>query len=363
MASQAEVRRPAPLPSIDKWEALRVLSVIARARYRLNDRDISVLQALLSFHRETELTGDDPAALIVFPSNAALCERLNAMPCSTMRRHLARLVEAGLLIRRDSPNGKRFSRSSAMGRVAYGFDLRPLVLRHPEHCALAEEARIRQDRIRHLREQVSLMRRDLAGLSEWGRSELPDLTDWDGFDDLARLTARDLRRKLDQETLESLRAALKTALDQARDLLEPPSESPELSTTDVQIEQHHQSSKKEITVSEQAEEKERPALPLRMITTVCSEFLSFSPHVPRHWHEFVAIAETLRPMLGIAPDAWFAAKNAMGVEQASVVLAAMMQRLSEIRAPGAYLRHLTAKAESGHFSAGPMVRALMNRSA
>lgn len=45
--------------------------------------------------------------MIVFPSNKAICARLNGTPCSKMRRHLSRLVEAGLLMRRDSPNGKR----------------------------------------------------------------------------------------------------------------------------------------------------------------------------------------------------------------------------------------------------------------
>ena len=71
----------------------------------------------------------DGQPLIVFPSNASLSERAHGMAESTLRRHLASLVGAGLLIRRDSPNGKRFSRKALDGeRRAFGFDLRPLLV-------------------------------------------------------------------------------------------------------------------------------------------------------------------------------------------------------------------------------------------
>ena len=85
---------PLPAQSVNKWEILRELGV-ARAAFDLSDRQLTVLQALLSFHPEQELTPDGKS-LIVFPSNASICARLNGMPCSTMRRHLAGLVEVAL---------------------------------------------------------------------------------------------------------------------------------------------------------------------------------------------------------------------------------------------------------------------------
>src|SRR6056297_3088894 len=90
-----------PSHSINKWEVLRELST-ARKRFGLTDRELTVLQALLSFYPKTELSADSDA-LVVFPSNASICERLNGMPCSTMRRQLSRLVQTGFVIRRDSP--------------------------------------------------------------------------------------------------------------------------------------------------------------------------------------------------------------------------------------------------------------------
>ncbi len=90
------------------------------------------------------------------------------MPGSTMRRHVARLVEAGLLMRRDSPNGKRYVRKTGEERVAFGFDLSRLYCRSEEIARAAEAVREAEERVRRLREVVSLMRRDLAALADFG---------------------------------------------------------------------------------------------------------------------------------------------------------------------------------------------------
>ena len=156
------VERPevsVPGKPINKWELLRELSK-AQAAFGVTERDLTVMQGLLSFFPDDALGGN--AEMVVFPSNKAICERLNGMPCSTMRRHLARLVEAGLLMRRDSPNGKRYVRKHGEERVAFGFDLSPLYCRSEEVARAAEAVREAEDRVRRLREVVSLMRRDLA---------------------------------------------------------------------------------------------------------------------------------------------------------------------------------------------------------
>jgi replication initiation protein RepC len=63
------------------------------------------------------------------------------MAPTTLRRHLAVLVDCGLVVRRDSPNGKRFARKGQGGEVeqAYGFDLSPLLARAAEFERLADE--------------------------------------------------------------------------------------------------------------------------------------------------------------------------------------------------------------------------------
>ncbi|WP_295316672.1 plasmid replication protein RepC, partial [Roseobacter sp.] len=164
----------APLPEtpVNKWDVLRNLGPV-RQSFGLSDRALVVLQALLSFHPETDLGAGD-GGMIVFPSNASICARLNGMPCSTMRRHLADLVRAGLILRRDSPNGKRFARRGQGELLAFGFDLTPLVRRADEIAERAEEARAAEEQLRRLRLSVSVMRRDLAGLGEWLREQQGD---------------------------------------------------------------------------------------------------------------------------------------------------------------------------------------------
>ena len=115
------------------------LSAQARPRSASPIARLAVLNALLTFHPETALTGDDD--LIVFPSNEQLALRAHGMPPATLRRHLAALVDCGLVIRRDSPNGKRYARKGQGGAIetAFGFDLTPLVARAAEFERLAEE--------------------------------------------------------------------------------------------------------------------------------------------------------------------------------------------------------------------------------
>lgn len=371
-----------PARPVNKWELLRELSK-AQAAFGVSERDLTVLQGLLSFFPDDALGGN--AEMVVFPSNKAICERLNGMPCSTMRRHLARLVEAGLLQRRDSPNGKRYVRKHGEDRVAFGFDLSPLYCQSEEIARAAEAVREAEERVRRLREVVSLMRRDLAALAEFGDEMQPGLSFWDQLRDRAALTARALRRKLSVEDLAAYRADLEALLDQARNIIDGP-ETEEMNTNDAQFERHHHNSNKESIDLEPALEKsgaaagvpdvdtnepvadvdERdtrhlPKIPLHLVIAACPSLKTFYQGEIRHWHQLFDAACHVRPAMGISASAWEEAQRFMGPEQASIVVAAMLERFADIRSPGGYLRALTAKAAAGEFSCGPMVMALIGR--
>ncbi|GHH05178.1 plasmid replication protein RepC [Pseudodonghicola xiamenensis] len=371
-----------PARPVNKWELLRELSK-AQAAFGVSERDLTVLQGLLSFFPDDALGGN--AEMVVFPSNKAICERLNGMPCSTMRRHLARLVEAGLLQRRDSPNGKRYVRKHGEERVAFGFDLSPLYCQSEEIARAAEAVREAEERVRRLREVVSLMRRDLAALAEFGDEMQPGLGLWDQLRDTAALTARALRRKLSIEDLAAYRADLEALLDQARNIIDGP-ETEEMNTNDARSERHHHNSNKESIDLEPALEKsgaaagvpdvntdepvadvdERdtrllPKIPLHLVIAACPSLKTFYQGEIRHWHQLFDAACHVRPAMGISASAWEEAQRFMGPEQASIVVAAMLERFEDIRSPGGYLRALTAKAAAGEFSCGPMVMALIGR--
>ena len=138
-------------------------------------------------------------------------------------------------MRRDSPNGKRYVRKHDEERVAFGFDLSPLYCRSEEVARAAEAVREAEDRVRRLREVVSLMRRDLAALAEFGEEIQPDIGLWDQLRDKAVLTARALRRKLTLEDILVYRADLEALLDHARNVIDGP-ETEEVNTNDASFE-------------------------------------------------------------------------------------------------------------------------------
>ncbi len=380
VVERAEVSVPGK--PINKWELLRELSK-AQAAFGVTERDLTVMQGLLSFFPDDALGGN--AEMVVFPSNKAICERLNGMPCSTMRRHIARLVDAGLLMRRDSPNGKRYVRKHGEERVAFGFDLSPLYCRSEEVARAAEAVREAEDRVRRLREVVSLMRRDLAALAEFGEEIQPGLGLWDQFRDKAVLTARALRRKLTLEELSAYRTDLEALLDRARNVIDGP-ETEEMNTNDASFERHrHNSNKESIDLEpalekggaavdapdvetdapgadvEEADTRRVPKIPLHLVIAGCPSLKTFYQGDIRHWHQLFDAACHVRPAMGISASAWEEAQRFMGPEQASIVVVAMLERFADIRSPGGYLRALTSKAAAGEFSCGLMVMALMSR--
>ncbi len=149
----------------DKWKLYRALCE-ARERLGVTDRALAILNALLSFYPKNELSAED--TMIVFPSNAQLSLRAHGMAEQTIRRHLASLIEAGLLSRRDSANGKRFVRRDREGQIdeAFGFSLAPLLARAEEIERLAAEVEAERLTLQRLKERLTICRRDVVKLIE-----------------------------------------------------------------------------------------------------------------------------------------------------------------------------------------------------
>ncbi|SHO66631.1 Replication protein C C-terminal region, partial [Pseudoxanthobacter soli DSM 19599] len=101
------------------------------------------------------------------------------------------------------------------------------------------------------------------------------------------------------------------------------------------------------------------AFPLGMVMQACPDLASYAPDGVRNWRDFLDTAAKVRPMLGISPSAWEEAESVMGEVRAAITVAAILQRAETISSPGGYLRSLTAKAETGAFSLGPMLMALL----
>ncbi len=98
---------------------------------------------------------------------------------------------------------------------------------------------------------------------------------------------------------------------------------------------------------------------LAVVKIACRSICDYALEGISGWSDLKTAADLVRPMLGISPDAWAKAKTAFGPERAAIVLACILERSSQIRSPGGYLRVLTAKVEAGKFSVMPMLEALM----
>ena len=374
VANQAVAKACPPEKAAHKWNVFRDICA-AKDRLGVSDRALAVLNALLSFHQETVLVGSD---LIVFPSNRQLGIRANGMAPATLRRHLATLVDAGIVIRRDSPNGKRYARKGGEGEAGqtFGFDLTPMVARAEEYGGLAEAVRRDERAVRLLRERITLSRRDIVKMISAGiEGGVPAPSSWDAIHDAYKAIVVRLPRTAPRELLEPIAADLTLLAEEVFNLLETWTNQQKTSGNESQIEQHNQNSNpKPLYELEQLSEEEKPkppkispstpkkpqAYPLGMVLAACPDVIDYARGGIDNWQGLIAaISNTVRPALGISPSAWQAAREAMGDIPAAITVAAILQRAETISSAGGYLRDLTRRAGEGKFSVGPMLMALL----
>lgn len=376
ITTQMQARAAPPNAIVHKWEVFRNIRD-ARDILGTTDRALAVLEALLTFHPETALTAE--ASLIVFPSNERLIHRANGMSPATLRRHLAVLVGCGLLIRRDSPNGKRFARKGQGGEIeqAYGFDLSPIVARAEEFKELAVAAEAEKRAFRQVKEKLTICRRDVVKMIEAGLDEgVP--ADWRRFRQRYDAIVGRLPRTAPRQVLEAVLEDLEALWREVSNTLETFVQSQKSNANESHSERHIQNSNTDQTneiepafqkSNEASGSTERPdnvrslpkrELPLGIVLDACPAIVDFGRQGEiRSWRELIGAAELIRSMLGVSPSAWEEAKTAFGTEQAAVVLAAIYQRSDQIKSAGGYLRNLTERAKDGKFSVWPMVMALL----
>src|SRR5208283_1420772 len=270
VAAQVVASRRPPEKVVHKWMVFRAIC-LARPRLSVSERALSVLNALLSFYPETTLSGDD---LIVFPSNEQLSLRAHGMPASTLRRHLAALVDAGLLLRRDSPNGKRYARKGRAGelQLAFGFDLSPLIARAEEFEDLAAEIEAEARAVKLARERITLCRRDIAKMIATGMEEgVPTSREgqgpasWQDVHAAFRAVVEGLPRAATRLQLEEGADALSQLADDVRILLETQVKTTNMSANESQNERHIQNSNPEpLIVLEPASERSGAGEPIAL---------------------------------------------------------------------------------------------------
>jgi len=371
LAAQKDSREIPKGRVVDKWQIYRNLCE-GKSIVGIGDRALAVLNALLSFYPDSELGEEND--LIVFPSNAQLSLRAHGMPEPTVRRHLAALVDCGLIIRRDSPNGKRYARKGRGGEIeeAFGFSLAPLLARAHEFETAAERVRADNRALRLMRERITLHRRDIQKLIEAAVDEdVPG--DWGGLWKRFRGVVEAIPRRACIAELEPIVADMAGLHDEVDKLLESHMKYTNLRGNDSQNErQQSDSNTDSIFEFEPALEKsgasadprtrtaEAPkTYPLGMVLKACPEIADYAVDGIGNWRDLMITAAQVRGYLGVSPSAYEEACHVMGQEIAAIVIACILQRAQHINSAGGYLRVLTEKATSGQFSVGPMLMAAL----
>jgi replication initiation protein RepC len=391
--------------SADKWKIYRALCE-ARPRLGVTDRALAVLNALLSFYPKNELCSDD--SMVVFPSNAQLSLRAHGMAEQTIRRHIAVLIDAGLLMRKDSANGKRFARRGREGEVddAFGFSLAPLLARSSEIETLAAEVEAERLHFSRMRERLTICRRDVFKLIATAIEEgAPG--DWSSAEAEYKTILSTLPRKPDAQSIAKALDEMEFLRENVINQLEMqvkaqnPSGNPyqnerhiQNSNTDSinELEPRNEKAQAEMPVPEVTSEthqtrdgdrterlqanptdadrgmaarnrasgEDLKPFPLGMVLSACPQISDYGPGGQiANWRELMSAAVVVRSTLGVSPSAYQEACEAMGPENAATAIACILERAGHINSAGGYLRDLTRRTQKGEFSLGPMLMAQM----
>jgi replication initiation protein RepC len=391
--------------SVDKWKVYRALCE-ARPRLAVTDRALAVLNALLSFYPKNELCAGD--SLVVFPSNAQLSLRAHGMAEQTIRRHIAALIDAGLLIRKDSANGKRFARRSREGEIddAYGFSLAPLLARWEEIERVAAEVEAERLHFSRMRERLTICRRDVFKLIATGIEEgAPG--DWSSAEAEYKTILSALPRKPDMVSVAKALDDMEFLRENVINQLETQLKTQNSSGSPYQNERHIQNSNTEslneleprnekaqaemlapeaksaipeplegvatgkveanspgadrgMPARNRTSREDLKAFPLGMVLSACPQISDYGPGGQiANWRELMSAAVVVRSMLGVSPSAYQDACEAMGPENAATAIACILERAGHINSAGGYLRDLTRRTQKGEFSLGPMLMAQM----
>ncbi|WP_165225840.1 plasmid replication protein RepC [Affinirhizobium pseudoryzae] len=371
-----------PTRPVEKWKVFRD-ACEARERLGLQDRALTVLDALLTFYPESELNCDN--GLVVFPSNVQLSVRAHGITGTTLRRHLAALVEAGLIQRKDSPNGKRYAHRDKSGDIeqAFGFDLSPLLTRAAELANLAQEVAAERLQFRRAKEALTICRRDVRKLISAAMEEGAN-GNWDAIEDIyvgivSRLPRNpnihqvkailDEMQLLRTEILKALQTQLnpqnmdgnavqngchiQNSKPESINELEPRSDKEQGAAVELEV-------APKVVAQPLAKPEQVKAFPLSMVLKACPQISDYGPGgIISHWRELMGAAVVVRSMLGVSPSAYEEACEVMGPENAAVAVAAILERAGHINSAGGYLRDLTRRARAGEFGLGPMLMSLM----
>lgn len=327
---------------------------------------------------------------IVWPSNNFLMEQ-TGFSLTTLRAHVRRLCEAGIIWMKDSPNGKRYGVRDQDGYIldAYGFDLAPLAARAEEFEALHAHLQEQRQFCKSLRNSITVTRRVIRAKIEKAlesglRGPWRDLQD-----EFGSLLERLPKRTTGPEKLLDLVDWFKALQQRVEDAFEAafdwPDQSDAVSTAPAVVEtysnvvslhsnikpkgaengthilttneldtvtsncfetKHADSAPPENPPEAQVErpedvdlegewsthtKKRSSDIDVPMLMATCPEFGEMARGLEgyiRDWNGVHRAAARIRPMVGISEHAWNVAQKALGPEVAAAAVALIYDKHS-----------------------------------
>jgi replication initiation protein RepC len=303
---------------------------------------------------------------IAWPSNDRLIELLGVSR-QRLKALIRELCEAGMLVMRDSPTGKRFGRRDADGRIAeaYGFDLSRLAQREAEFKQIAADAAIERNRKKELRKCTTQLKRCVAQtvdeLDRQGddRAALEELV----RDAAALVKAAAACRSSDAlapvvEALERLKAAADARLERYQ---KPPKNAREGQQNLPHIEDTNLTIFKIVDTTEPSKRSDVEPIatprPQETLEITPRELVAIAPRIapylatdcgPQAWPALVDAAYWLAAELGINRTLWARACELMGRYDTAVAVAIVSTRPTSYftSGPGGYFAGMVRKFEN-----------------
>jgi replication initiation protein RepC len=293
---------------------------------------------------------------MVYASNATLVLKRKGISDRTLRRHLAQLVDLELVMRVDSPNGKRYSkRDPSMGTaIRFGLSIAPLFAAYDRLVALAQKRAAEKAKASYLRTKL--------------RSAIRHL-DYLNLSDIADDARKVLRRQLTVDQLESWLKDLESQVPQIKDItVEAPLSAEEMSVSNGQNVRHQQKSKKENTekTREQVttlQPSPEQTLSLEQLTQACPEASSFLISPLSSSEDVIAHARRLAPMIGIDRHCYESAEGHFGPLGTALTIWGLLERQQQIFRFGAYFRSITSGSRRQTFDPWKLIYHLLKQSA
>ena len=362
-----------------RGQVLAALKSAAKA-LGIKPRLVMLIEALCTWTFPVDWTGQGP--LLVWPSNVQLEEQLQVGP-SQLASLIRRAGEAGLLVMRDGPRGKRYARridndTTKPIEFGYGFSLTPLQARYDEFRRVAAAHSARLQAAADLRASITATRDEIHRLVGFALRDDAGGLDWEAEAEQAHVLWLERGKSRDLDRLMPLAARLEAARDRVHEALKlskngvmtpenrtplpntnPPLIASDTGGTERLTPPAHEASGSRTFTARVAAPVDResangvtrgfevsPSMVVAM-APLFRQALELGGHTRRPTFEALwDVADSVRHHLEISRSAWTQACSVMGIQGAVIVLAVVAHKQAQgavRRSPGGYFQTMTQR--------------------